>query len=92
MLFVKVLIPGLLLWNGVTFFLMRADKEAAKKGKRRIAESSLFIAAFLLGALGIYTGMYFFRHKTKHLKFVILMPLLCLLNIYLIHEIYNLLL
>ncbi|MNI60904.1 hypothetical protein D3C73_1161450 [compost metagenome] len=36
--------------------------------------------ALLLGSVGIYTGMYKFRHKTKHLKFTIGVPIMFILN------------
>ena len=71
----------LLGWNIVTFILMGTDKSKAVKAKRRIRERTLFIAAFLLGAIGIMAGMYLFRHKTKHRSFRIFVPVAIITNI-----------
>ena len=62
--------------NFAAFFLMGADKRRAEKGEWRISERALFLPALLFGAVGGTAGMYVFRHKTKHLKFAVLFPLL----------------
>ena len=53
----------------------------AKKGARRVPERTLFLAAGCFGALGGFLGMQVFRHKTKHAKFRILVPLFLVLHI-----------
>jgi uncharacterized membrane protein YsdA (DUF1294 family) len=60
---------------------MKSDKNKAIKGQRRTSERSIFTFALFLGATGVYAGMYKFRHKTKHFKFVIFVPVLIVLNI-----------
>jgi len=72
---------ALLVWNLIVFFLYGADKNKARKGKRRISERSLLMAAFLMGGIGAIFGMFLFRHKTGHWKFKILLPLFAVLNI-----------
>ena len=72
---------ALLIWNLIVLFLYGADKNKARKGKRRISERALLMAAFLMGGIGAIFGMFFFRHKTEHWKFKILLPLFVLLNI-----------
>jgi len=42
---------------------------------------------YFYGAIGVYAGMYKFRHKTKHFKFVIFIPVLIVLNIITIYYI-----
>jgi hypothetical protein len=37
--------------------------------------------AFLMGGVGAFLGMLAFRHKTKHTKFKVLLPLFAVLNI-----------
>jgi len=69
------------IWNIITFALYGIDKRKAQKGNRRISENTLILCAFLMGGLGAFVGMAFFRHKTKHLKFRILVPLSLVLNI-----------
>ena len=71
----------IIVWNIVTFFMMRLDKQKAIKGKRRISERTLFSVSFALGGIGIYLGMFIFRHKTKHKKFLIFVPLAIFFNI-----------
>ena len=70
------MIPFLLVTNLFCFALMGIDKAKAKQKKRRIPENTLFLSAACMGALGGILGMLCFRHKTKHLKFVLGFPLL----------------
>ena len=71
----------LFLMNLFCFLLMGADKGFAKRGARRIPEKVLFGVALLGGSLGGVLGMQIFRHKTKHLSFKIIFPLLLVLHI-----------
>ena len=66
---------------------MYLDKNKAKRGQLRISEKSLFVIALLLGGLGIYIGMYKFRHKTKHLTFTVGIPFCIIINIFSIYYI-----
>ena len=56
----------LLALNLFSFALMGWDKRCARKGKWRVPEKILFLAAGCFGALGGVLGMYVYRHKTKH--------------------------
>ena len=67
--------------NLAGFLLMGWDKRCARKGRRRIPERTLFAAAFLGGSVGALAGMYVIRHKTKHLSFVIGIPLILILQL-----------
>lgn len=71
---------------------MKWDKEFAKTKKRRISEKTLFTFALFMGAAGIWAGMYKFRHKTKHMSFVILVPVCLILNIIAFYKIVSFLL
>lgn len=71
----------LLIINAVAFLTMATDKRRAKKGKWRVPEKTLFFQAVLGGSIGALLGMYTFRHKTKHRRFVIEMPLVLLAQI-----------
>ena len=64
----------LVLINLIGFFAFWVDKRKAQKGKWRIPEKRLFLFAFLGGGIGCSIGMKVFRHKTKHLSFVIGIP------------------
>ena len=66
----------LLVINLEGFAHMGIDKSRARRGRRRIAEATLFIVAALGGSLGVLCGMYAFRHKTLHTSFTVGIPLL----------------
>ena len=74
--------------NIISFILMGIDKRAAKNNMYRIPEKVFFTLSILLGSLGTYIGMYKFRHKTKHLSFKILIPILLIVNIICIYYIF----
>lgn len=67
--------------NLIAFLAMWSDKKRAKKGKWRIPEKTLFLLSFAGGSIGALAGMYTFRHKTKHRKFVIGMPAVLILHL-----------
>ena len=77
----KIFILYLSIINILSFIVMFIDKTLARLQKYRIPERFLFSCAILLGALGIYFGMFAFRHKTKHVKFTVGIPLIIILNI-----------
>ena len=62
--------------NAAAFIMYGADKFFAKKDMWRIPEKTLILAAAIGGAFGAYAGMQIFRHKTKHAKFNISIPVL----------------
>ena len=71
-----IVIGYLTIINAIAFALMLADKARARKNLWRIPERTLFTAAILGGSVGSLLGMYLARHKTKHPKFVIGIPLI----------------
>lgn len=76
-----------ILINILGFFIMKLDKNKAKHGKYRISEKAIFIIALLLGSIGVYIGMYKFRHKTKHLSFTVGIPVCILINAFTVYYI-----
>ena len=62
--------------NLLAFVIYGNDKRKARKNKWRTPESTLLMLAFIGGAYGAWLGMRVFRHKTRHLKFRILVPLM----------------
>ena len=70
-----------LLWlvgtNLLAIVLTVSDKVRAKKGKWRVPEDTLLFVALLGGAVGEYITM---RHKTRHKKFMITLPVFILLQ------------
>lgn len=57
-----------------------SDKSRAKRHKRRIAEKTLFITAILGGSAAMYLTMLAVRHKTKHKRFMIGLPLIMIVQ------------
>ena len=66
----------LLIINAAGFLYMLTDKYRAKKNLWRIPEARLMGIALLGGSLGVLAGMNLARHKTKHPKFFIGVPLI----------------
>ena len=71
----------IILINLIAFVVFGIDKRKARKGQWRVPESTLFILALIGGSIGALTGMLVFRHKTKHRKFTIGIPLILALQI-----------
>lgn len=78
---IKLILLYLFIINAVGFLLMLVDKLKAKKNLWRIPESTLLTAAALGGSVGCLIGMYTVRHKTKHVKFVLGVPLILIAQI-----------
>ena len=71
----------LLLINAVGFGVMLYDKYLAKNNLWRIPEKTLLGIAAFGGSVGCWLGMYTVRHKTKHLKFTIGIPVILVVQI-----------
>lgn len=68
----------LLAMNLAGFFLFGIDKSRARRHRWRIPEKLLFAVALLGGSVGCLSGMYGFRHKTRHRSFVFGIPVILL--------------
>ncbi|MCI9221213.1 MAG: DUF1294 domain-containing protein [Lachnospiraceae bacterium] len=75
--------------NMTGFAVMGIDKKRAVRGAWRISEASLFLVAFLGGALGCTLGMRHFRHKTRHWYFKYGMPAVFAVQVFLVLFLYN---
>jgi len=76
----ELLIPYLIIINAAGFVLMLVDKQKAKKKLWRIPEAALIGVAAIGGSVGSLAGMYLFRHKTKHSKFTVGIPLILIIQ------------
>lgn len=77
-----IIIAGYLLVINVTgFVLMFIDKRRAQNNQWRIKEATLFLTAAIGGSIGSMLGMKVFRHKTKHLSFLIGMPAIFIVQV-----------
>ena len=80
----KYLYLYLIIINAAGFVSMLVDKQKAKKGAWRTPERVLMTIAAVGGSLGSYLGMQLFRHKTKHPKFYIGIPVLLAAHVWLL--------
>lgn len=85
----KLLLVYLFTINAFTFLLMLADKHKAKNNLWRIPEATFMSLAFLGGSLGCLAGMYAARHKTKHTKFTLGVPVILAIQIIMTVLIYS---
>lgn len=77
----------LLTINLITFIIYGIDKYKSIKHKYRISENTLIILAILGGPLGSFFGMILFHHKTKKKKFIITIPIILLIWVYILIKI-----
>lgn len=71
----EIILIGLAVWNAIVFLVYAYDKSSAARRQWRVPESTLILLAIAGGGLGAFLGMYMIRHKTRHLKFKLLVPL-----------------
>lgn len=86
---VRVLI--LIFWfviNGLAFLIYGLDKRRARQHKRRISERRLLLLAMLGGGFGAYLAAQYYRHKTKAMRFRILLPIGLIISIALVAAIW----
>ena len=67
--------------NLTVFALYGVDKRRAIKGAWRIPEKTLLTGTWLLGGVGAWLAMRFFRHKTKHIAFQVSAPVGAILSL-----------
>lgn len=78
---IKIFIIYLISVNIAAFIIYGVDKRRAKKQKWRISEATLFVLALIGGSVGSEIAMYIFHHKTRHMRFVIGIPCIILLQL-----------
>ena len=70
--------------NIIGWVLPIVDKKRAKNNKWRIRESTLFVISAMGGSAAMLASMKKFRHKTKHKRFMIGIPLIIVVQIILL--------
>lgn len=71
----------LLIISLITAFITAKDKLSAKEGRHRTPEATLFFLAFFGGSGAEYITMKLIRHKTRHKRFMIGLPLIMMLQV-----------
>ena len=74
----------LVIINTLSFCIYYIDKRLAIKHRYRIPEKVLILVSILGGSLGSLISMMLFHHKTKHIKFLVLNPILLVVWMYII--------
>ncbi|WP_346887549.1 DUF1294 domain-containing protein [Clostridium sp. UBA1056] len=77
----NIFVLYLIVLNLVGFFIMLADKKRAIKNQWRISEKALIGISIIGGSIGMLAGMNIFRHKTKHKKFTIGIPVILVIQV-----------
>ncbi len=80
----QLILAGIIFMNIYTCSLFYVDKKQAIKQqqKYRISERKLLGTSLMLGGIGAWLGMQLFRHKTKHTRFVWLVPLSAIFTLF----------
>ncbi|CCQ96498.1 conserved membrane hypothetical protein [[Clostridium] ultunense Esp] len=87
---IEAVIASILIFiNLLGLILMGFDKRKAERGGRRVPEKTFFLLSALGGAFGVWLGMRFFRHKTKHFRFLLWIPVFFFLQILLFYFYYD---
>jgi len=83
------IIIALVAINLIAFLIMLVDKiKSVNSNTQRISEGMMFFLAAAFGSLGVYLGMFIFRHKTQKWYFLIGIPLLIVQNAAIAYLIY----
>ena len=77
----KLLLIWLIFINIITYIIYAIDKYKSMHHKWRIRESTLILLAVIGGSVGALLAMYTVRHKTKHNKFRIGVPVILAVQI-----------
>lgn len=79
--------------NLIAFFVMGRDKRKASRGHNaeRAPEGFMFFLATCFGSIGVFGGMFLFRHKTRKWYFQIGIPLLIVQNLATVYVVWSVL-
>lgn len=74
----KIFFAYIFIISTVTIILTVYDKVAAKKRRFRISEATLILCGVFGGAVAELVTMLMIRHKTRHIKFMLGLPMIIL--------------
>lgn len=81
LIFFRVLPGWLILISLISIIVTVADKVKAKSGSQRVPEATLMLLSVLGGSFAMLVTMLIIRHKTKHPKFMVGIPVILLLQV-----------
>lgn len=76
-----IILVYFLLISVISIIVTVHDKNAAKKNKWRVPESTLLFLGFIGGATFMFITMLIIRHKTKKAKFMVPLPLFAVVHL-----------
>lgn len=80
-IFLFILAIYLILINLIAVIVTIYDKLCAVKRRWRVKESTLLILSALGGSISMYITMLLIRHKTRHIKFMLGIPLILIVQL-----------
>ena len=69
----------------VALLVVLWDKNRARRREWRVRESTLWLIALLGGSVSMFLTMLVVRHKTRHMRFMVGLPLLALAKVGLVY-------
>lgn len=83
---VRILVAVYLLAINVYGFtlIMTQKRQFEEANKSSVKDGKLLIAGMLGGAIGIYLAMFIFQFRLQSLVLMVIMPILIVMNIYLV--------
>ena len=88
-MFLKILLAYIVIISAISIIVCIYDKIAAKHHpKHRTRESTLLLLSALGGSVAMFITMQLIRHKTKHVKFMLGIPLIIIAQAVLATAIY----
>lgn len=80
-IFLFILAIYLILINLIAVIVTIYDKLCAVKRRWRVKESTLLLLSALGGSICMYITMLLIRHKTRHIKFMLGIPLILIVQL-----------
>ena len=77
-IFIKIILVWFAVISIVAVIITVADKRKARRGAYRVSEAALMVVAALGGSVAMLVAMQIIRHKTKHVKFMLGIPIIIL--------------
>lgn len=77
----NLLFAYLIFINLLALIFTVSDKRRAVKRRRRISEFSLMLVSVLGGSVTMYITMLIIRHKTRHIKFMLGIPVIIMIQL-----------